>query len=477
MDIPSSSGPFHIIGIGGIGMSAIAEVLSARGFVVQGSDMNESANVARLRNMGIRVFIGHDAINLIGARNVVVSTAIKADNPELMAAREKGISIVSRANMLSELMRGNRTVSVTGTHGKTTTTSMIGHLFEHAGVDPTVVNGGIIEDWGSNARLGKSDWMIVEADESDGTFTHLPSEIGVVTNIDAEHLDYYGSLSAMHDAFRRFFRQIPFYGALVTCIDHPVVRQFVEEELSQKNQRLITYGRSDDADVRLINLISHEKNMIFDVEMNDNVPGGARRFERMRLPMPGEYNVINALAAMAVAAEAGIEDEKIIEGLMSFGGISRRFTPTGQWNGVSFYDDYAHHPVEISAVLNAAKDAAPGRLIAIVQPHRYSRLKELFAEFCRCFGRADMVIVAPVFAAGEAPIEGADHIALSEGIQKSGHGSVMTIDSEADLAPLIDELAQPGDLVIGLGAGSISQWSHGLPRWLEEMPRKAQRAV
>ena len=477
MKIPSGSGPFHIIGIGGIGMSAIAEVLAARGFVVQGSDMNESANIARLRKMGIRIFIGHDEINLIGARSVVASTAIKADNPEIASARERGLPIISRADMLSELMRETRTISVTGTHGKTTTTSMIGHLFEHGGFDPTVVNGGIIEDWGSNARLGKGEWMIVEADESDGTFVRLPTEIGVVTNIDAEHLDYYGSLNAMHEAYRTFFRQIPFYGALVACIDHPVVRQFVEEELFAKNQRLLTYGRSEDADVRLLDIKSVGGNMVFDVDLSENVRGGARRFERLRLPMPGEYNVINALAALTVATEAGLADERIVAGLMEFGGISRRFTPTGEWNGVSFYDDYAHHPVEISAVLNAAKEAATGRVIAIVQPHRYSRLKALFAEFCRCFGRADLVVVAPVFEAGEKPLDGYDHISLAEGIQKSGHGNVMTISNENELAPLIEEFAKPGDLVIGLGAGSVTQWSHGLPNWLAEMQLKAGSGV
>ena len=466
MHIPPGIGPFHIIGIGGIGMSAIAEILMELGFAVQGSDQAESANVVRLRERGVQVSVGHDPANLAGAAYVVISSAVKPGNPELDAARTQGIPIIDRAEMLAELMRYHSTVSVTGTHGKTTTTSMIAHLFDHAGLEPTAMTGGIINDWGSNARHGKGAWMVVEADESDGTFVRLPTQIGVVTNIDPEHLDYYGSVEAMHMAFRTFFERIPFYGALVAGIDHPVVRRIVEELGRERRRRVITYGVAEDADLRLVEARQVGAAMHFDAALSKRVEGGARTLRALEVPVPGHYNALNALAAIAVATEVGIEDEAIRTGLRGFGGVKRRFTHTGTWNGVDFYDDYAHHPAEIASVLEAARAATQGRVIAIAQPHRYTRLKALFEEFARCFDGADAVIVAPVYGAGEAPIAGVDHGALAARINEVGDVAVHTIEDAAELAPLIAEMARPGDLVIGLGAGTVTNWSHNLPREL-----------
>ncbi|MGI9408182.1 MAG: UDP-N-acetylmuramate--L-alanine ligase [Hyphomicrobiaceae bacterium] len=471
MRIPHGIGPFHIVGIGGIGMSAVAEILMELGYEVQSSDMKESANVDRLRQRGIRVFIGHDAVNLVGARYVVISSAVKPGNPELDAARLKGIPIISRAEMLAELMRFCSTVSVTGTHGKTTTTSMIAHLFDAAGLNPTAMSGGIINDWGTNARHGTGDWMVVEADESDGTFIRLPTEIGVVTNIDPEHLDYYGSVEAMHMAFRTFFERIPFYGCAVAGIDHPVVRELLDDLHRENRRRVLTYGVSEDADLRLHDHRSEGAMSVFNVACGPRVKGGQRILENLRLPSPGHYNVLNAMAAVAVGAEVGISDEQIRAGLASFGGVKRRFTHTGSWNGAEFYDDYAHHPVEITAVLKAARETARGRVIAIVQPHRYSRLQDFFAEFCNAFADADAVLVAPVYAAGEEAIEGVDHRALANGIREADGTGAIAIEIEQEIAPVLSQIVQPGDLVIGLGAGSITEWSHALPGQLAAVQR------
>jgi len=473
MRIPPGIGPFHIVGIGGIGMSAIAEILLELGYRVQGSDMTDGANVARLRQRGMQVFIGHKPGNIEGAAYVVISSAVKAGNIEFDAARERGIPIIRRAEMLAELMRFHSTVSVTGTHGKTTTTSLIAHLFDHAGLEPTAMSGGIINDWGTNARHGKGEWMIVEADESDGTFMRLPTQIGVVTNIDPEHLDYYGSIDAMNMAFRTFFERIPFYGALIAGIDHPVVRAIVEDLGRERRRRVITYGQSDDADLRLEALAQEGNRMRFEAALGERVHGGARLLDDLAIPVPGLYNVLNALAAIAAASEVGIADEQIRSGLASFGGVKRRFTPTGVWNGVAFYDDYAHHPVEILAVLEAARKATDGRVIAVVQPHRYTRLRALFDEFAASFGKADAVIVAPVYSAGEEPIEGVDHVALSTAINKVGTSEAVAIEGEHELAPIIARFARPGDLVIGLGAGSISEWSHALPGLLNQPELRA----
>lgn len=469
MQMPRDIGPFHIIGIGGIGMSAIAEILVAKGYTVQGSDQKESANVRRLRSKGIRVFVGHDAVNLIGARYVVISTAVKPSNPELTAARSKNLPIIRRAEMLAELMRLYSTVSVTGTHGKTTTTSLLSHIFAEAGQEPTVITGGIINSWGSNARLGTGKWMIVEADESDGTFTRLPTEVGIVTNIDPEHLDYFGSVEAMHHEYAMFMKNIPFFGLAVVCIDHPVVRDMVEKlGLRNDGRRLLTYGASSDADIILENVRIDGPVTRFDAVLNASVKGGSRLLQDWMIPIPGVHNALNALAAIAVSTEAGIDDAKIKAAMGSFSGVKRRFQFTGEWNGISIYDDYGHHPAEISAVLSAARRGAKGRVLAIVEPHRYTRVRDLFSDFSACFGDADGVIVAPLYTAGESPIEGIDNHSLAGGIAQTGHRAVRAVDHPADLAPAIKEFCRPGDTVVCLGAGNSTEWAHALPEWLKE---------
>lgn len=466
MRLPRGIGPFHIVGIGGIGMSAIAEVLVSLGYAVQGSDLKNSPNVERLRQRGIRVFVGHNEVNLVGARYVVVSSAIRQDNAELQAARARGLPIIRRAEMLAELMRMRATVSVTGTHGKTTTTSLIAHILEHAGQDPTVISGGIIRDWQSNARIGNGQWMVVEADESDGTFTRLPTQIGVVTNADPEHLDFYGNVEAMHDAYRTFLDNIPFYGLAVAGVDHPVIRDLLRERAGDARQQVVTYGQSDDADLRLRNLRFEGADTVFDLDITQRVAGGERTLEGLRIPVPGAYNALNAAAAFAVATEIGLSDDAIRDGIASFGGVSRRFTPTGEWEGVRFYDDYAHHPVEIKSLLDAARQTTSGRVVAIFQPHRYSRLNDLFDDFARCFAAADLAVIAPVFAAGERAIAGVDHKALCEAIRASGTTNALAIASEGQLPPVIAEICRPGDVVLGIGAGSITEWSHALPGWM-----------
>ena len=466
MQMPRDVGTFHIIGIGGIGMSAIAEILLAKGYSVQGSDQKESANVRRLRVKGVRVFIGHDAINLVGARTVVISTAVKKGNPELEAARAKGLQIVRRAEILAELMRLYRTVSITGTHGKTTTTSLISHIYAEAGLDPTVITGGIINAWGSNARLGQSPWMIVEADESDGTFTKLPTEIGIVTNIDPEHLDHFKTVDNMHREFEAFYKNIPFYGLAVTCIDHPVVRDMIERlGLRNDGRRLLTYGAAEGADLVLKGISFDRGHMLFDADLGPRVTGGARQLRAWTLPLPGHHNALNALAAIAVAAEAGVPDDKIRAALASFSGVKRRYQVAGTWNGLTIYDDYGHHPAEIAAVLAAARGGARGRIIAIVEPHRYTRVRDLFGEFCACFKDADSVIVAPLYSAGEHPIEGIDQHSLAHGIAGTGK-PVVAIDNVHDIVPLLRRHGRSGDSVIFLGAGNSTDWAHGLADWL-----------
>lgn len=469
MRMPDQLGPIHIVGIGGIGMSAIAEVLHARGYTIQGSDKSDGANVARLRQLGMRVFVGHAAVNLIGAELVVISTAVKVGNPELDAARAKGLRILRRAEILAEIMRLYSTVSVTGTHGKTTTTSLIAHLLTHGGTDPTVITGGIVLDWGTNARLGKGRWMVVEADESDGTFVALPTEIGVVTNIDPEHLDYFGTVENMHREFAQFFKQIPFYGLAVACVDHPVARGMIDQlGLRADGRRLLTYGRSDDADLKLLRVRVAGRMTTFDAELGARVTGGARRLESLEVPVPGEHNALNALAAFAVASDIGLSDAQIRDGLAKFAGVKRRYQPTGIWNEVEFFDDYGHHPVEITAVLKAARAGAQrgSKVIAICEPHRYTRLRDLFAEFTGAFKDADVVIVGPMYTAGEPPIEGITHRALAEAIARSGHPNVRSVDAAPDLAHHIRQLARPGDTVLCFGAGQSTEWAHALPNWL-----------
>jgi UDP-N-acetylmuramate--alanine ligase len=478
MQMPDEIGTVHIVGIGGIGMSAIAEILRAKGYTVQGSDQKDSANVRRLRAKGIRVFVGHDAVNLVGARYVVISSAVKAENPELQMARARGYPIIRRAEMLAELMRLYATVSVTGTHGKTTTTSLIAHVFDAADFDPTVITGGIINDWGSNARLGNGRWMIVEADESDGTFIKIPTQIGVVTNIDPEHLDHFKTIENMHRDYETYYRNIPFYGLAVTCIDHPVVAEMIERlELRRDGRRLLTYGSAPDADLRLMTARVEGTSTIFDAELGPRVKSGARTLKGWSIPLPGHHTALNALAAIAAASEAGIDDDTIRAAIADFAGVKRRFQRVGAWNGVSIYDDYGHHPVEIAAVLKAARAGARGRLIAVVEPHRFTRVRDLFEEFAACFKDADSVIVAPLYSAGELPIDGIDHAALADAIRDTGHGAVISVDSERDIAPALASFAKPGDMVVCLGAGNSTEWAHALPEWLGREPLRAGGAA
>lgn len=464
---PFDIGPVHFVGIGGIGMSGIAEIMLRIGYSVQGSDAKASANTERLAALGAKIFIGHDAAHIDGASAVVFSTAIKQDNPEFAAARERRIPLVRRAEMLAELMRLQFSVAVGGTHGKTTTTSMIATLLDAGGLDPTVVNGGIINAYGTNAKVGGGDWMVVEADESDGSFLRLKSTVAVVTNIDPEHLDHYGDFEAVKQAFVSFVENIPFYGFAAVCLDHPEVQAMAAKI---DNRRLITYGVNPQAQVRATKIEMGADGAAFDVAIR--TPHGVETLEGLKLPMPGRHNVLNALAAIAVARELGVSNEAIRQGLAAFGGVKRRFTTTGVAKGVRVVDDYGHHPVEIAAVLRAARDvqdASGGRVIAVVQPHRYSRLNDLFDEFCACFNDADTVVVADVYAAGEAPIEGVNKDALAEGLRRFGHGRVLALESSTRLPRLIAEEAKPGDLVVCLGAGDITAWAYALPGQLEAL--------
>ncbi len=463
MKMPETIGLVHFIGIGGIGMSGIAEVLKNLGYRVQGSDQADGANVQRLRDKGIECFIGHKPENLGAAEVVVVSTAIKKSNPELMAAREKLLPIVRRAEMLAELMRFRQAVAIGGTHGKTTTTSMVATLLDAGGLDPTVVNGGIINAYGTNARMGEGEWMVVEADESDGTFLKLPADIAVVTNIDPEHLDHYGTFDKVREAFRQFVENVPFYGFGVMCTDHPEVQALVSRI---EDRRVITYGENAQADVRFARHRMDGAVSEFDVIIRNRKTGAEETIGDLRLPMPGRHNVSNATAAIAVAHELGLSAEAIKRGLSSFGGVKRRFTRTGSWNGVQIFDDYGHHPVEIKAVLRAARDATGGRVIAIAQPHRFTRLHDLFDDFSACFNDADTVMVAPVYAAGEDAIDGVTSDALVGRIRAGGHRDARYIEGAAAIAPIVRDIAKPGDFVVFLGAGNITQWAYALPKEL-----------
>ncbi len=460
MKLPLDIGPVHFVGIGGIGMSGIAEVMVNLGYRVQGSDQAENANVKRLREKGVKIAIGQAATNLAEAEVVVVSSAIKSDNPELVAARAERLPVVRRAEMLAELMRLKSCVAIAGTHGKTTTTSMVAALLDAAGFDPTVINGGIINAYGTNARLGAGDWMVVEADELDGTFLKLPADIAIVTNIDPEHLDYFKSFEAVQDAFRAFVENVPFYGFSVMCTDHPVVQSLVGRI---DDHRIITYGENPQADVRLLDVSHAGGAALFTVSFRDRAGQSVREIRKVTLPMPGRHNALNATAAIAVAHELGVGDDVIRDALAGFGGVRRRFTRTGTWNGVTVIDDYGHHPVEIAAVLKAARELTKDQVIAVVQPHRYSRLAALFEQFCTCFNDADAVIVAPVYSAGEAPLPGIDRDALVQGLRNHGHRHVVALDSPEKLAGLIAGMAHAGDYVVCLGAGSITQWAYALP--------------
>ncbi|SFR02073.1 UDP-N-acetylmuramate--L-alanine ligase [Poseidonocella sedimentorum] len=460
--LPSDVGPIHFVGIGGIGMSGIAEVLINHGYTVQGSDLKRSKITDRLGELGARIFVGQQSENLRDASVVVISSAIKPGNPELDAARARGLPVVRRAEMLAELMRLKSNVAVAGTHGKTTTTTMVATLLDAGGIDPTVINGGIIHAYGSNARMGQGEWMVVEADESDGTFNRLPATIAIVTNIDPEHMEHWGSIENLRQGFLDFVSNIPFYGLAVCCTDHPEVQSLVGKI---SDRRVITYGFNAQADVRAVNL--HYKGGVahFDVALQ----GEDTAIEGCSLPMPGDHNVSNALSAIAVARHLGMRKDEIRSALAAFGGVNRRFTRVGEVNGVTIIDDYGHHPVEIAAVLKAARQACEGRVIAVHQPHRFSRLSTLFEDFCACFNEADVVGIAEVFAAGEDPIPGASHRDLVAGLVQHGHRHARTVESEDELERLVREQARPGDMVVCLGAGTISTWANNLPARL--MPK------
>ncbi len=453
--MPLNIGRIHLIGIGGIGISGIAEILHNLGYSVSGSDIADNANVARLRKMGIVVFIGHQASNIEGAAVIVHSTAVAADNPEIVAARLKNIPVLHRAEMLAEIARLKATVAIAGTHGKTTTTTLNAAMFEAAKLNPTVINGGIINAYGTNAVLGKGDWMVVEADESDGTFIRIPSTIGIVTNIDAEHLDFWKTFENLVEGFRTFIKQLPFYGLAVLCNDHPVVAKLAKEIT---DRRIVTYALNADADLRATNLRFTPEGTRFDAgDMKD-----------LLLPMPGVHNVQNALSAIAVAQELQFGEDVIRSALTNFSGVKRRFTKTGEGKGITIIDDYGHHPKEIQATLAAARtiQQTKGRIIAVAQPHRYSRLSSLFDGFCNCFTDADTVIITEVYSAGEAPITGYDRDTLVAGIKKTGHKNVHPLLKREDLAKLVSEHAKAGDMVVCLGAGSISSWAYQLPEEL-----------
>ncbi|MEQ8709893.1 MAG: UDP-N-acetylmuramate--L-alanine ligase [Rhodospirillales bacterium] len=458
--LPLSIGAIHFVGIGGIGMSGIAEVLNQLGYQVKGSDISDNANVQRLRGLGIEVHVGHRAENVGDASVVVVSTAVKADNPEVVAARAALIPVVRRAEMLGELMRLKWAIAVGGTHGKTTTTSLVAAMLDAAELDPTVINGGIINAYGTNARVGEGEWMVAEADESDGSFLKLPATIAVVTNIDPEHLDHYGDFDTLKRAFDSFVANIPFYGFAALCVDHPEVQAMIPRVSDRK---IITYGLTPQADVRALNIDIGPGGAKFDVTVSDRAATPPRQMTDLRLPMYGRHNVQNSLAAIAIACEMGLSEEVIRKALAGFKGVKRRFTRTGEWNGVTVIDDYGHHPVEISAVLKAAREASAGNVIAVVQPHRYTRLRDLFEDFCTCFNDADTVIVANVYEAGETPIENINRDALVEGLKLRGHRQALPLESPEGLAAMVRERAKSGDMVVCLGAGSITAWANALP--------------
>jgi UDP-N-acetylmuramate--alanine ligase len=460
MKMPRNIGPVHFVGIGGIGMSGIAEILHNQGYAVRGSDSAENANVQRLRKMGIAVEIGQKAENLKDAAVVVISSAIKKGNPELDAARSRGLPVVRRAEMLAEIMRFKNAIAIGGTHGKTTTTTLVATLLDAANMDPTVINGGIINAYATNARLGGGEWMVVEADESDGTFVKLPADIAVVTNIDPEHLDHYHDFAGVKRAFLNFVENVPFYGFAVMCLDHPEVQALVGEI---RDRRVITYGTNPQADVRLVDLEMADGVSRFAVEIRDRIRLTHLRIEGLELPMPGEHNALNATAAIAVADQLKVPAEAIRKGLKGFSGVKRRFTKTGVVSGITIIDDYGHHPVEIASVLKAARQSTRRDVIAVVQPHRYSRLHDLFDDFATCFNDADTVIVAPVYPAGEQPIPGVTHEELVSRIRARGHRDARVLDRPEALAQVIAGRAEAGDYVVCLGAGNITAWAASLP--------------
>ena len=453
-------------------MSGIASVLLDQGYRVSGSDLVVGQLTRRLEERGAVIDVGHEARHIKGADVVVVSTAVAAKNVEVEAARNAGIPVIPRAEMLAELMRFRRGIAVAGTHGKTTTTSIVAAVLDGAGLDPTVINGGIINAYGTNARLGAGDWMVVEADESDGSFIKLPATVAVVTNIDPEHMEFYGDFDAVRDAYRTFLENLPFYGFAALCLDHAEVQALVGRV---SDHRIVTYGMSPQAEIRAFDVRSDALGSVFNVDISDRQSGASHTLENLRLPMLGAHNVQNALAAIAIAREMKLTEQAIRTALSGFKGVKRRFTKTGVIDGITVIDDYGHHPVEISAVLKSARDSYTGRIIAVVQPHRYSRLRDLFEEFCSCFNDADAVIVAPVHAAGEAPIEGYDRDSLVDGLRRRGHRQVTALEVPEQLADIIGTLAVPGDLVVFLGAGTITNWANALPEKLAAWRQAAIR--
>jgi len=462
--VPLDIGAIHFIGIGGIGMSGIAEIMHNLGYRVQGSDAVENANVRRLKTMGIPVAIGQAAENLKDAHVVVYSSAVKPGNIEFEEARRQNLPLVRRAEMLAEIMRLKSCVAIAGTNGKTTTTTMVAALLDAGGLDPTVVNGGIINAYGTNARLGDGDWVVVEADESDGTFLRLPATVAVVTNADPDHLDYYGTFDRMRDAFQRFVENVPFYGFAVLCIDHPEVQAMAGRI---EDRRIVTYGLSPQADVRAANVRYSEGMSCYDVVVTGRRNGTETRIDGIRLPMPGEHNVQNSLAAITVARELGIADETIRLALDKFAGVKRRFTKVGEWSGAAIIDDYGHNPFKIAAALKAARQAYGGPIVAVVQPHRYTRLRDTWEQFCTCLNDADVAIIAPVYPAGEQPIEGIDRDSYAQALRARGHRHVLTVDGGMDLAAVLAPHMKAGGAVVLLGAGSISHWANALQAQLE----------
>lgn len=461
--MPTEIGKLHFCGIGGIGMSGIAEILHNLGYKIQGSDIAENANVERLRGLGISIKTHQHEENIVDAAVLVISSAIKSDNPELIAARKRLIPVVRRAEMLAELMRLRSSISVAGTHGKTTTTSLISALLDSGGLDPTVINGGIINAYGTNARLGKGDWIVVEADESDGSFIKLPARIALLTNLDAEHLDHWGSFDELKAAFGAYIQNIPFYGLAVLCIDNSEVQAIIPKV---SDRRIVTYGFNLQADVRAINFRTRKGSSLFDVTLSDRCNASGSLIQNISVPMAGKHNAQNALAAIAVAIEVGVSEEDIRRGLQNFSGVRRRFTLTGTVAGITIVDDYAHHPVEIASTLQAARSVSEGRVIAVFQPHRYSRIRDLFQDFCICFNDADIVIVSDIYAAGEVPIEGINRDSLVEGLISNGHKGVIPLQQVADLPAIVAENAREKDYVLFLGAGNITDWAWRIPKEL-----------
>ena len=461
---PKNLGIIHFIGIGGIGMSGIAEILFQSGYHVQGSDLKQSNNTNRLEKLGIKVYIGQKKSNIIDAKIIVVSTAISEKNEEFIAAKKMFLPIVHRSEMLGELMRLKQSIAIAGTHGKTTTTSLIAKMIEENGMDPTIINGGIISSLDSNARLGKGEWMVVEADESDGSFSKLNPTAAIITNIDIEHLDYHKNEDNLENAFYNFVSSIPFYGFVCLCIDNPRTQRLISK---LENKKVITYGMSANADIRATNIYYQNNQMNFSLNIKNN-----KEFEenvyKIEFSMIGMHNIQNALATIATGIELKIPLTKIKNTLKNFTGVERRFQKVGNFKNTTIIDDYGHHPVEINSALSAARFLAPeSKIIAIFQPHRYSRLKDLFNDFCSCFNKADYVFLLDVYAAGEKSIKKFESINLEKGLADYGHKNVLYIQNQNLLAKNLLKLIQPNDLIICLGAGSITKIANSLEEELK----------